>query len=283
MQQSYNSKSPKVDSKEIEKIIQSIHSFPPTKEELKLALSLVDLTTLEGKDNLVSIGLLAKKATAAGVAAVCVYPTLVNVAKAELKKTEIKIASVAGAFPSGQLPLHLRLEDVKFALAQGADEIDMVISRGKLLEGDIQFVFNEIVEIKKVCGEKKLKVILETGELELLDVIRLASDIAIHAGADFIKTSTGKISINSTLPAVCVMLQAIKYYFDSTGKKIGIKPSGGISDGITAVNYLRLVEYVLGKEWLQPNLFRFGASRLVDNLLAQINGNEVSAGSNSNY
>lgn len=275
--------SPKVDVEKMEKIIQSISTALPTKDEMQLALSLVDLTSLEGKDTSTSIVLLSKKAIDTKVAAVCVYPELVKSAKSALNNSKIKVASVAGAFPSGQLPLHLRLEEVKFAINEGADEIDMVISRGKLLEGDYQFIFNEVSEFKKICGDKNLKVILETGELETLDNINIASDIAIHAGADFIKTSTGKISINATLPAVCVMLQVIKNHFDTTGKKVGIKPSGGISDAKTAVLYLRLTETILGKEWLQPSLFRFGASRLVDNLIAEIKGSPLKSTNNNGY
>lgn len=268
----YINNSPKVEIAQIEKIIQSVSVGPPTKEELKLALSFIDLTSLEGKDTNASIQLLVQKAMDKKVAAICVYPSLVKVAKTESGNSPIYIASVAGAFPSGQLPLHLRLEEAKYAIEQGADEIDMVISRGKFLEGDYTFVFNEIFEFKKICGNKKLKAILETGELGSLDNVRLASDIAIQAGADFIKTSTGKINVNATLPAVCVMLHAIKSHYDSTGKKVGIKPSGGISDGQSAVMYLRLTESILGNEWIQPDLFRFGASRLLDNLLNEIEG-----------
>jgi len=275
MKTTYMNTSPKIDTGEIEKVIQSISKALPTKEEMQLALSLVDLTSLEGKDTSETINDLVKKAIQTNVAAVCVYPTLVKVAKIAAENTPIKIASVAGAFPSAQLPLSLRLDEAKYAIAEGADEIDMVISRGKFLSDDFNFVFNEVAEFKKVCGEKKLKVILETGELETLDNIRVASDIAIQAGADFIKTSTGKIAINATLPAVCVMLLAIKKQFNSNQKKVGIKPSGGISDAKTAVMYLRLTEIILGKEWLQPNLFRFGASRLVDNLIAEMNGDSI--------
>lgn len=271
---------PKVDNLSIEQRVSNIASNLPSKDELHLALSLIDLTTLEGKDDNKRIVELCKKAIDSGTAAVCVYPTLVKTARQALNETRQKVASVAGAFPSGQLPLKLRLEEAKFALEEGADEIDMVISRGKFLDGEYNFVYDEIAAFKNICGQKTLKVILETGELDSPDNIRIASDIALHAGADFIKTSTGKISVNATLSSVCVMLEAIKDFYTTSGKKCGIKPSGGISDGNTAVKYLRMTENILGKEWLIPDLFRFGASRLVDNLLAEINGktNEISAG-----
>ena len=268
----YTASAVKVNDSDIEAIIKKIPSSAASKEELRLALSLIDLTTLEGKDTDQRIKDLAQKAVKTNVAAVCVYPALVAVAKQALKGSNKKVASVAGGFPSGQIPLNLRLEEAKYAIAEGADEIDMVISRGKFLEGNYQFVFDEVAAFKEVCHHVKLKVILETGELETLTNIKTASDIAIQAGADFIKTSTGKMSVNATLPAVCVMLQSIKEHHDSTGKKIGVKPSGGISDGETAVKYLRLTEMIVGKEWLQPDLFRFGASRLVDNLLLEIEG-----------
>ncbi|MBL7890005.1 MAG: deoxyribose-phosphate aldolase [Bacteroidia bacterium] len=272
---------PKVDISNVEKIISRINASPASKEELRLALSLVDLTTLEGKDEEKRIAELCQKAIQTGTAAVCVYPTLVATAKKYLKGSDKKVASVAGAFPSGQLPLNLRLEEAKYAIEQGADEIDMVISRGRFLEGDYNYVYQEIAAFKEVCGTVTLKVILETGELENLDNIRIASDIALHAGADFIKTSTGKININATLPAICVMLLAIKDFYSTSGKKCGIKPSGGISDGNTAAQYLRLTETIVGKEWLSPSLFRFGASRLVDNLIAEMNGiNNINSNQN---
>jgi deoxyribose-phosphate aldolase len=275
MTEKYTTTSMNVNDLEIDSMIQNIPFGKVTMDELKLALSLVDLTSLEGKDTDHKIKDLAQKAIKTGVAAVCVYPSLVAVAKTELIGTAKKVASVAGAFPSGQLPLNLKLEEVKYAIAEGADEIDMVISRGKFLEGNYQFVFDEVAAFKAVCGDVKLKVILETGELETLSKIKIASEIAIQAGADFIKTSTGKMSVNATLPAICVMLQSIKSHADSTGKRIGIKPSGGISDGETAAKYMRLTAMILGKEWLQPDLFRFGASRLVDNLIAEIDGNKI--------
>ena len=265
-----------VDAAITEKLISEISSEPASKKELNTVLSFIDLTSLEGKDGSKTIEVLCKKAVEFRTAAVCVYPALASVTKKELKNSTIKVACVAGAFPSGQLPLHLRLEEAKYALEQGADEIDMVISRGKFLEKEYNFIYEEIAAFKETCGYLTLKVILETGELETLTNIRIASDIALRAGADFIKTSTGKISINATLPAVCVMLQAIKDFYSATGKKCGIKPSGGISDGSTAVNYLRLTEAIVGKEWLNPSLFRFGASRLADNIVKEINGTKRS-------
>lgn len=231
-------------------------------------LSLIDLTSLEGKDNHSSIRILCEKALKLSTAAVCVYPVLVTAAKKELSGA-VKIASVAGGFPSGQAPLPLRIEEVRYALEQGADEIDMVISRGRFLEGDYAYVFDEVNRIRQVCGERKLKVILETGELGSMQNIRIASEIAIRAGADFIKTSTGKIPVSATLLSVAVMLAAIKDNFKRTGKRVGIKPAGGISDGITAQRYINLITRVLGEEWINPGLLRFGASRLADALAGQ--------------
>ena len=251
---------------EIHRLLKDISAAPASQQELQLILSLIDLTSLEGKDNEESIIALCDKAKKYGTAAVCVFPTFISFAKEQLKGSSVKIVSVAGAFPSGQLPLNLRLEEVKYAIGQGAHEIDMVISRGKFLEGDFDFVRTEISAFKKVCEEKTLKVILETGELHSADNIGRASEIAINVGADFLKTSTGKIPVNATLESVCVMLLAIK----KSGKKIGIKPSGGISDAGTAIKYLRLTENILGKEWLHPRYFRFGASRLADNIHLQL-------------
>lgn len=254
--------------------LKAIGLLPPGMEELKLVLSCVDLTSLEGKDTEATIRELCTKAIKSNVAAVCVYPSLVSTASAALKDTSIKVASVAGGFPSGQLPLELKVEEAKYALQQGADEIDMVISRREFLQKNYAFTVKEVSAIKAVCGNKVLKVILETGELETAENIALASRLSIEGGADFIKTSTGKISGNATLADVWVMLQEIKQHFEKTGKKVGIKPSGGIADGETAVKYSRLTEKLLGKEWLTPALFRIGASRLVTHLMNEINGVE---------
>lgn len=283
MTKNYTLSGIKVNVAALDMLIQKSAVDSVSKDELQLALSLVDLTTLEGKDTDEKVKELSRKAIITGVAAVCVYPALVAVAKNELKNSGKKVASVAGGFPSGQLPLALRLEEAKYAIAQGADEIDMVISRGKFLEGNYQFVFDEVVAFKQVCGDVTLKVILETGELETLDNIKIASEIAIQAGADFIKTSTGKMSVNATLPAIAVMLQCVRSHFETTGKKVGIKPSGGISDGKTAAHYLRLTELIVGKEWLNPALFRFGASRLVDNLISEIAGKSPSNSTTNGY
>ncbi len=244
-------------------------------------IGFIDLTSLEGKDNEESIKKLCEKAlqkndNIPSVAAVCVYPTLIRIAKKELQNSTIKIASVAGAFPSGLSPLKIKLQEVKFALNEGADEIDIVIARGKFLENNFCEVHNEIAAIKEVCGSKILKVILETGELITTENIKKASEIAIEAGADFIKTSTGKISVSATIPAVEVMLNCIKVHHQKTNKKIGIKPSGGIKDAKTAMEYLSLTSAILGNEWLTPNLFRFGASSLYDNIISGNNNSKKS-------
>jgi deoxyribose-phosphate aldolase len=208
------------------------------------------------------------------VAAVCVYPTFVGVAKKELKGSGINIASVSTAFPSGQSTLEVKLSDTKFAIDQGADEVDMVISRGKFLEGEYNFVYDEIAAVKEACGKAHLKVILETGELDTLDNVRKASDIAIYAGADFIKTSTGKISPAATMPVTFVMLNAIKDYYKKTGIKIGMKPAGGISTAKIALQYLVMLNETLEADWMNKNLFRFGASSLANDVLMQLEKQE---------
>ncbi|HMB96475.1 MAG TPA: deoxyribose-phosphate aldolase, partial [Tepidisphaeraceae bacterium] len=204
------------------------------------------------------------------VAAVCVYPTLVKIARESLQNTGIKIAAVATGFPSGQYPLQTKLDDTKFAVEEGADEIDMVISRGHFLGGEYQYVFDEIAAIKAACGLAHLKVILETGELGTLDNVRKASDLAMHAGADFIKTSTGKVQPAATLPVTLVMLEAIRDFYFATGKKIGMKPAGGISTAKLSLQYLVVVRETLGQDWLTPDLFRIGASRLANDILMQL-------------
>ena len=245
---------------------------------LHLALSMIDLTTLEGKDTPEKVRRLCYKARhlhdslpgLPSVAAVCVYPTFVAIAKKELKGSGINIASVSTAFPSGQSTLEVKLSDTKFAVDQGADEVDMVISRGKFLAGEYNFVYDEIAAVKEVCGKAHLKVILETGELDTLDNVRKASDIAIYAGADFIKTSTGKISPAATMPVTFVMLNAIKDYYKKTGIKIGMKPAGGIATSKIALQYLVMLNETLGDEWMNKDLFRFGASSLVNDILMQL-------------
>lgn len=245
-------------------------------EKLKKILSLLDLTTLEGSDNTLKIEQLCAKAQSfaekglACPAAVCVYPPFVKTARHLLAGTGIHVASVAGAFPSGQLPLHLRINEVEWAVSEGAQEIDMVISRGLFLAGDYQALTDEVAAIKKACGDVHLKVILETGELKTDENIRLASHLAILAGADFIKTSTGKIQPAATIESMTTMLYVIKEHFDSTGKLVGIKPAGGISTPDQAIEYYDLVEQILGSQWITPQLFRMGASRLADAIAQEL-------------
>jgi deoxyribose-phosphate aldolase len=245
---------------------------------LKLALNMIDLTTLEGKDTDGKVKQMCYKARhlhdvypgLPTVAAVCVYPSMVGVAKKALEDSGIKVASVATAFPSGQSTRDVKLRDTKYAISQGADEIDMVISRGKFHQGEYNFVFDEIAAIKDACGDARLKVILETGELGSYDKVRKASDIAMYAGADFIKTSTGKISPAATMPVTLVMLEAIRDFYYKTGKKIAIKPAGGISKAKLALHYLVMLNEVLGEQWMNNEWFRFGASSLANDILMQL-------------
>ena len=204
------------------------------------------------------------------VAAICVYPSYVSTAKKALQGSDIKVASVSTAFPSGQSSLEAKLTETKFAVEQGADEIDMVISRGQFLAGNYQYVFDEIASVKEACGQAHLKVILETGELDTLDNVRKASEIAMFAGADFIKTSTGKIQPAATMQVTYVMLDAIQDFYLRTGKMIGIKPAGGISTAKIALQYLVILNEVLGEKWMNKNYFRFGASSLVNDILMQL-------------
>ncbi|MEI7735829.1 MAG: deoxyribose-phosphate aldolase [Ferruginibacter sp.] len=245
---------------------------------LKLALNMIDLTTLEGKDTDGKVKQLCYKAMhlhdvypgLPTVAAVCVYPSMVRVAKKALEGSGIKVASVATAFPSGQASRDVKLRDTKFAVNEGADEIDMVISRGKFHMGEYNFVFDEIAAIKEACGGARLKVILETGELGTYDKVRRASDIAMYAGADFIKTSTGKISPAATMPVTLVMLEAIRDFYYKTGKRIAMKPAGGISKSKLALHYLVMLNEVLGEAWMSNEWFRFGASSLANDILMQL-------------
>ena len=258
---------------------------------LKMVLSMIDLTTLEGKDTPGKVRQMCYKAqhlheVHAGlpsVAAVCVYPTMVRTAKNALLNSGINVASVSTAFPSGQAPLEIKIRDTKFAVDEGADEIDMVISRGKFLSGEHAYVFDEIATIKDLCGNARLKVILETGELATLDNVRRASDIAIYAGADFIKTSTGKIQPAATMQVTYTMLMAIRDYFDATGKMIGMKPAGGISTSKLALHNLVMVKEVLGNKWLSDEWFRFGASSLANDVLMQIIKSETGVYQSSDY
>jgi deoxyribose-phosphate aldolase len=247
-------------------------------EALKLTLSMIDLTTLEGQDTPGKVRQLCQKAihlhdTLPGlphVAAVCVYPTMVSVARKALEGTGIHVASVATAFPSGQSSLRVKLDDTRLAVEAGADEIDMVISRGAFLAGDFRYVFDEICAVKEACGDAHLKVILETGELGTLDRVRRASALAMHAGADFIKTSTGKIQPAATMQVTLVMLQAIRDFYYETGRMVGMKPAGGISSAKLAVHYLVMLHETLGNAWMTPEWFRFGASSLANDVLMQL-------------
>lgn len=238
-------------------------------------LGIVDLTTLEGADTNEKVIKMCEKARSfdrmgyglPNVAAVCVYPTLIRPARKALEGSRIQVAAVAGAFPAGQSPIHVKVAEVKYAVEEGADEIDMVISRGKFLEGEYNLVFDEIAAIREACGDAHLKVILETGELVSATNIRRASEIALKAGGHFLKTSTGKIQPAATLEAMLIMLEAIRDHYDQTGKMVGIKPAGGIADPETALKYYALTDQILGSEWMNKDWLRFGASRLTDTLL----------------
>jgi deoxyribose-phosphate aldolase len=247
-------------------------------EGLKLVVSMTDLTTLEGTDTPGKVTVLCRKAMqplhpryeVPNCAAVCVYPNLVRIAKKFLEHSTVKVASVATAFPAGLMPAKLKLQEVRTAVRDGADEIDMVINRGNFLAGEYERVFDQIAATKEACGAAHLKVILETGELQTYDNVRLASEIAMRAGADFIKTSTGKISPAATMPVTLVMLEAIRDYFYETGIRIGMKPAGGIRTAKEALAYLVMLKETLGDVWLTPDLFRFGASTLLNDVLMQL-------------
>ncbi|BEL11328.1 deoxyribose-phosphate aldolase [Actinoplanes sichuanensis] len=244
---------------------------------IDLAIRMVDLTTLEGADTPGKVRALCAKArrpdpadpSCPSVAAICVYPAMVKVAAEALAGSEVHLASVATAFPSGQAPLAVKLADTRDAVAAGADEIDMVISRGAFLAGDYTKVFDEITAVKEACGSAHLKVILETGELGTYDNIRRASWLAMLAGADFIKTSTGKVAVNATLPITLVMLEAVRDFRERHGRIIGVKPAGGIKTTKDAIKYLVLINETVGDDWLDPDRFRFGASSLLNDLLMQ--------------
>ena len=286
---------PAVDQVGIEERVARIKSRSIKKETkvqgMKLALSMIDLTTLEGQDTPGKVTQMCYKAMhlhdqlpgLPHVAAVCVYPTLVKVAKKALGDSGVKVAAVATAFPSGQAPKAVKIADTKFAVSEGADEIDMVISRGHFHSGDYNFVYDEIAAIKEACGQVRLKVILETGELGTYDKVRLASDIAIAAGADFIKTSTGKISPAATMPVTLVMLHAIRDHFLKTGEMIAMKPAGGIRTSKEALHYLMMVKEELGPEWLSPHWFRFGASSLANDILMQLVKEETGRYQSADY
>ena len=260
-------------------------------EGLKRVLSMIDLTTLEGQDTPGKVRQLCQKAIhlhdsmpgLPHVAAVCVYPNMVGVAKAALDGHDIIIASVATAFPSGMSSLDIKLDDTRIAVEAGANEIDMVISRGAFLAGDYQHVFDEIVAVKEACGDAHLKVILETGELGTLDRVRRASVLAMHAGADFIKTSTGKIQPAATMQVTLTMLQAIRDYYYETGRMVGMKPAGGISSAKLALHYLVMLQETLGNAWMTPEWFRFGASSLANDVLMQLKKQETGVYQSPDY
>jgi deoxyribose-phosphate aldolase len=258
---------------------------------LNLAISMIDLTTLEGKDTRGKVVALCNKAirpdpsdrAVPHVAAVCVYPAMIPFVKPALRGSGIHIASVATGFPSGQTSTAIKLQETREAVASGADEIDMVIDRGAFLSGDYQKVFDEIADVKEACGPAHLKVILETGELANYDQVRKASLIAMYAGADFIKTSTGKVTVNATLPVTLVMLEAIRDFQHATGKKIGMKPAGGISNAKLALSYLVVLYETLGADWMTPDLFRFGASSLLNDILMQLRKEKSGAYQSGDY
>jgi deoxyribose-phosphate aldolase len=246
-------------------------------QAIDLAIRMVDLTTLEGADTPGKVRALSAKAlhpdpadpTCPPVAAICVYPAMVPVAAEVLRGSGVHLASVATAFPSGQAPLDVKLADTRDAVAAGADEIDMVISRGAFLSGDYAKVFDEIVAVKEAAGPAHLKVILETGELGTYDNVRRASWLAMLAGADFIKTSTGKVPVAATLPVTLIMLEAVRDFRAARGRQVGVKPAGGIRTTKDAIKYLVLINETVGDDWLSPDWFRFGASSLVNDLLMQ--------------
>jgi deoxyribose-phosphate aldolase len=247
-------------------------------EGLKLVVSMTDLTTLEGSDTPGKVAFLCRKAMqpfhpryqVPNCAAVCVYPNLVRIAKKFLEHSTVKVASVATAFPAGLMPAKLKLQEVRAAVRDGADEIDMVINRANFLAAEYERVFDQIAATKQACGAAHLKVILETGELQTYDNVRLASEIAMRAGADFIKTSTGKVLPAATMPVTLVMLEAIRDFFYETGIRIGMKPAGGIRTAKEALAYLVMLKETLGDAWLTPDLFRFGASTLLNDVLMQL-------------
>ena len=240
--------------------------FDSERQAVAFALNCIDLTSLESTDTNAKIADLCNQALHyhPQTAGVCVYPIFVKLVKNRLENSSIKTVSVAGGFPFGQTSLAVKLAEVEYALEQEADEIDIVLPQGLFLEKKYDEVFNQIKEIKSLCGSKHLKVILETGQLQTIENIVKASEIAIEAGADFIKTSTGKIAVNSTVEAFCCMLLVIKSYYEKTGKQIGIKPAGGIRDVETVLLYIKLIEKILGEKWISNNYFRIGASRLAD-------------------
>jgi deoxyribose-phosphate aldolase len=258
---------------------------------LELAIRTIDLTTLEGADTPGKVAALCSKAlrpdpvdpSIPPVAAVCVYPNLVPVAVERVRGSGVKVASVATAFPSGQTSLDVKLAEVREVVELGADEVDMVIDRGAFLSGRYAKVYDEIVRVKEACGDAHLKVILETGELGTYDNVRRASLLAMAAGADFIKTSTGKLPSAATLPVALVMLEAIRDVYEETGRMVGMKPAGGIRVAKQAVQHLVLVHETLGPDWLTPDLYRLGASSLLNDVLLQIRKEKTGAYQSPDY
>jgi deoxyribose-phosphate aldolase len=258
---------------------------------LELAIRCCDLTTLEGADTPGKVAALCSKAvrpdpsdaSVPSVAAVCVYPNLVPAAVERLRGTGVRVASVATAFPSGQSPLDVKVRETQEVVAAGADEVDMVIDRGAFLSGRYAKVFDEIVQVKQACGEAHLKVILEVAELGTYDNVRRASLLAMAAGADFVKTSTGKLPGAATLPVQLVMLEAIRDVFDETGRRVGMKPAGGIRTSKNAIQYLVQVHETLGPDWLTPDLYRIGASSLVNDILMQLRKERTGAYQSKDY
>ncbi len=258
---------------------------------LNLAISMIDLTTLEGRDTAGKVYALCQKAMRPDpldhevphVAAVCVYPSMIPFVKQALSGSDVKVASVATGFPSGQTFTEIKVRETRDAVAAGADEIDMVIDRGAFLSGNYQKVFDEVAEIKEACGPAHLKVILETGELANYDQVRTASLIAMFAGGDFIKTSTGKVTTNATLPVTLVMLEAIRDFYHATGKQIGMKPAGGVSNAKLALSYLVVLYETLGPDWMNPDMFRIGASSLLNDILMQLRKEKTGAYQSGDY
>jgi deoxyribose-phosphate aldolase len=258
----------------IDEIVAEQTATSSRKESLANVFQSIDFTTLEATDNEEKINEFCAKALAfpkeepyLSVPAICIYSPFVKQAKQLLKGSDIHVATVACAFPSGQMPFDLKVKEVEYCVEQGADEVDMVISRGMFLAGRYDEVFNEIKTIKETCGQARLKVILETGELQTVENIRKASEIAILAGADFIKTSTGKVSVAATPLAAIIMIDTIKEYYEATGNKVGFKPAGGMKEPEDALTYYYLVKGILGNAWLNKNLFRVGTSRLAGKIL----------------
>lgn len=270
-----------VDERDVHEKVQAL-SVPPEmandKELLKKIFSLIDLTTLSERDNADNVGQLCEKVnlmeeaypSIPNVAAICVFPELVPVVREKLENPLVNIASVGGGFPSSQTFMEVKLREIELAVEMGADEIDIVLPVGKFLLDDLDLVHEEIRTIKETIGPRHLKVILETGSLADYSLVRKASILSMTSGADFIKTSTGKIPVGATPEAMVVMCGAIRDYYNKTGKKIGIKPAGGISDPLTAIQYYSIVESILGEEWLNSERFRIGASRLANRIMALI-------------